>query len=488
MKLRFLILLAITGVFTGCEDYLDINTDPNNPTDVPVKGLMSVNSMRTATNTANMGYYTSYFVQYLAGPNAGGNTDTHQPIDPNGTWVGIYNVLSNLSDMEVKAEEQGAPNYVGAAKIMKAINLALLVDSWNNVPYSDAFFVQTINPTYDDGQALYTEVFTLLTEGIAKLQETTTSLTMGTDDFIFQGNLSRWIKTGYALQARYLNHLSKTSAYNPDAILTAIGNGLASNADNAKVAYFDVGGARNPWGVVSMNQAGLTLDGWISKQIVEAMDGTSFGVVDPRMGFMFSKNNNPLHPKYGMFVGTTNGAGRDTDVSDLRLDASTLVENMTGTTTPTFYAHRLSSVLVMTYAEQKFIEAEAYLAKGAAFKPQAYAAYLAGITAHMDMLGVATADRDAYISDPVVSVGDANITIDLIMKEKYVAMFLHPEAWNDARRYNFQYTDMTVPAQLNEALNGEFSRRLQYPSSEFSTNSANVPEVDLLDRIWWDQN
>jgi hypothetical protein len=205
------------------------------------------------------------------------------------------------------------------------------------------------------------------------------------------------------------------------------------------------------------------------------MDGTTFGVVDPRMEFMFSKT------QLGTFRGTTNGAGRDPDVVDLRLDASTLVES-------TFYANRISPVMVMTFAEQKFIEAEAYLAKGAGFNAQAYAAYLAGIAAHMDMLGVDPTDRDAYINDPEVSVGDANITLDLVMKEKYVAMFLHPEAWNDARRYDFQYEDMTVPDQLNENLGGQFSRRLQYPSSEFSTNSANVPEVNLLNRIWWDQN
>lgn len=475
MKLRFFILLIIAGVFTSCEDYLDINTDPNRPTVVPVKGLMSVTSMRTATNTASVGNTTSYFVQYLAGPNAGGNTDTHQEINANGTWVGIYNVLSNLSDMELLAEQQGAPNYVGVAKIMKAINLALLVDCWNDVPYTDAFFVQTIKPTFDNGQQLYTEVFALLTDGIAKLQETTTTLTMTTDDFMFQGNLTRWTKLAHALRARYLNHLSKTSAYDPDAVLAAITNGLTGNADNAKVVYFDVTNARNPWGVVSMNQAGLTLDGWISQQIVEAMDGTTFGVVDPRMEFMFSRT------RFGTFRGTRNGAGRDPDVMDLRLDASTLVE-------ATFYANRLSPVMVMTFAEQKFIEAEAYLAKGAAFRPQAYAAYLAGIAAHMDMVGVSGANRDAYISNPVVSVGAANITLALVMKEKYVAMFLHPETWNDARRYNFQYTDMTIPAQLNENLNGQFSRRLQYPSSEFSTNSANVPEINLLNRIWWDQN
>lgn len=471
MKLRFFILLIITGVFTSCENYLDINTDPNNPTTVPVKGLMSVGSVRTAANTANVGYYTSYFVQYLAGPNAGGNTDTHQEINANGTWVGIYNVMSNLSDMELMAEAQGAPNYVGAAKIMKAINLALLVDAWNNVPYSDAFFVQTLKPTYDNGQQLYTEIFTLLTDGIAKLQQPTTTLTMGADDFMFAGNLSRWIKAAHALRARYLNHLSKTSTYSADAVLAAVANGLASNADDAKVTFTTT--VFNPWGSVAINQAGLVLDGWISQQIVEAMDGTTFGVVDPRMEFMFSKTRN------GVFRGTRNGAGRDPDVMDLRLDASTLVE-------ASYYANRASPVLIMTYAEQKFIEAEAQLAKNN--KPAAYAAYLAGIRAHMDMLGVTAANRDAYINNPAVSVGDANITLALVMKEKYVALYLSPETWNDARRYNFRYTDMTIPAQLNPDLNGQFSRRLQYPSSEFQTNSDNVPTVKLSDRIWWDQN
>lgn len=473
MKQKLFIILILAGVFTSCEDYLDINTDPNNPTVVPVKGLMSVTSVRTASNTANVGNTTSYFVQYLAGPNAGGNTDTHMEINANGTWVNIYNVLSNLSDLELLAEAQGAPNYVGAAKVMKAINLALLVNAWNNVPYTDAFFAQTIKPTYDNGQQLYTEIFTLLTDGIAKLQETPSALTMGADDFMFGGNLSRWIKMAHAFRARFLNHLSKTSAYNPDDVLAAISNGLVGNIDNAKVTFTTA--VWNPWGTIAVNQAGLTLDGWISKQIVEAMDGTTFGVVDPRMPFMFSRT------RHGDFRGTENGAGRDPEVVDLRLDASTLVE-------ASYYANRTSPVMVMTFAEQKFIEAEAYLAKGAAFRPQAYAAYLAGIAAHMDMLGVTTTDKNAYINDPVVSVGDANITLDLVMKEKYVAMFLDPETWNDARRYNFQYTDMTTPVLLNPELGGQFSRRLQYPLSEFSTNSANVPEVNLLDRIWWDQN
>jgi hypothetical protein len=469
MRVKIIVILITAALFTGCDDYLDINTDPNNPTTVPVKGLMSTTSMRTATNIASVGNITSYYVQYLAGPNESGSTDTQQEVSYDGSWAAIYNVLSNVSDMELLAVEQNAPNYVGAAKVMKAINLALLADTWGAAPYSDALFGQNLKPTYDSDQQLYQEIFTLLTDAITSLQSPTTNLTMGNDDFMYQGNVSQWLKTAYALRARYLNHLSKTNSYDPDAVLAALANAYTSNADNAKVNYFET--VRNPWGSIAINQAGLILDGWISEQLVDAMNGTTFGVVDPRMPFMYGIT------EFGTFIGTPNGAGRGG--ADVQGERSVLVE-------ASYYANRTSPVLVMTYAEQKFIEAEAYMAKD--MKPEAYAAYLAGIAAHMDMVGVSAVDRDAYIDDPAVSVGDANITLDLIMKEKYVAMFLHPEAWNDVRRYDFQYTDMTIPANLNPTLNGEFCRRVVYPSTELSRNAANVPDVTMLDRIWWDEN
>jgi hypothetical protein len=149
----------------------------------------------------------------------------------------------------------------------------------------------------------------------------------------------------------------------------------------------------------------------------------------------------------------------------------------------TYYASDDSPILIITLAEVKFIVAEAALANND--KATAYQAYLDGIRAHMEMLGVA--NPDTYINDPAVSVGEANITLDLIMKEKYVAMFLNPETWNDARRFDYQYEDMTLPANHNPDLGGQFVRRLVYPDSEISRNLENVPPVTILDRIWWDQ-
>lgn len=93
----------------------------------------------------------------------------------------------------------------------------------------------------------------------------------------------------------------------------------------------------------------------------------------------------------------------------------------------------------------------------------------------------------AYLNSPEVSMGAASLTLDDIMKEKWVALFLHPETWNDARRFDYGYKDMTLPENLNGNLNGQYIRRLAYPDNEVSRNGSNVPDVTLLDRIWWDE-
>lgn len=104
----------------------------------------------------------------------------------------------------------------------------------------------------------------------------------------------------------------------------------------------------------------------------------------------------------------------------------------------------------------------------------------------MDMIEVEEGDKAAYLADPSVSMGEAAFTMEDIFKEKWVAMFLHPETWNDARRFDYAYKDMSTPANLNPDLNGQFIRRLAYPDSEVSRNGQNVPSVTLLDRIFWD--
>jgi hypothetical protein len=462
-------VLAVLGLGLGsCEDYLDINTDPNNPTVAPLSGLLANASFETGNNVQDLGGITSFYVQYLASPNEASSTDIHDEVAYDTEWFNLYNVMTDLSDLEVQSEEAGATDYLGVAKILKALNLAMTLDVWGDIPYEDAFFAQTLNPTYDDDQALYDEVLQLLDNGITELQKGGSTFEIGNDDFIFGGDTDRWLKFAHALKARYLLHLSETSDYDPQAVLAEIDQGLTSSEDDAQVAYFEA--ENNPWFIVADNNANLLLGGWISEQLVEALDGTTYGYVDPRQIYLYDTTD------AGEFIGTPNGAGRgDAPEQGAR---STLVEG-------TFYTNPTSPVLILPYFEQKFIEAEAAL--DASDQNRAYEAYLAGIRAHMEKIGVEEAEIEAYLSTPAVAVGAPNLTEELIYKEKYIAMFLHPETWVDARRYDYQYEDMTLPANHNPELNGQFIRRLIYPDSETTRNGQNVPDVTLSDNLWWDQ-
>lgn len=464
---KIYIVLICFLFLLSCDDYLDINENPNNPVEAPVTSLLTNTTYETAQNTFRLGNFTSNYVQYLASPNQASASDIMEPVSYGSTWFNLYNTMTDLTDLMARAEELDAAHYLGVARVLMALNLGMTVDVWGNVPFSQGFNFETITPGYDDDQELYTEVIQLLDAGISNLNGETT-ISIGSDDFIYNGDVEKWLKFANMLKARYLNHLSKTSDYDPAAILNAVDNGFASNEDDAQVEFFEE--KFNPWAQVAINNEDLLLGGWISEQFIEALDGTTFGVLDPRLPLLVGTTD------VGEFLGTENGAGRgDAPAAGAR---STLIPGQ-------FYTSEQSPLLIATYAEQNFIEAEAAFLID---KTRSYNAYLDGIRANMRKIGVEEDSIEDYVDSPGVSMGATNLTIDDIFKEKYVAMFLHPEAWVDARRYDYQYEDMTLPAFLSPEVNNDYIRRLVYPDSEISRNGANVPEVMLLDRIFWDQD
>lgn len=459
-----LLLFFIMGI-SACEDYLDVNDNPNEPTEAPIAGLMVNSTFETSQNVFRLGEITTNFVQQIASPNPGASSDIFDDVSHSNTWFNLFNVMTDLNVLITQAEEAQAYQHMGVAQILLALNLGMTLDAWGDIPYSQAFEFETVNPAYDDDQDLYTEVQRLLDAGLSNISKESL-VVLAEDDFIYGGDLEKWQKLAYMLKARYLNHLSKQPSYDATVVLAALDQGFESNADDAQMSYFEE--EFNPWANIAIDNADLLLGGWISEQFIEALDGSTFGVFDPRLPLMVGTTDD------GDYVGTENGAGRgDAPEAGAR---STLV-------TGDFYSSPQSPMLIATYAEQKFIEAEAALRGGN--QERAYDAYLAGIRAHMEKLGVEEADIVAYLSEPVVGMGEASLTLDAIFKEKYVAMFLHPEAWVDARRYNYAYEDMTLPAKA--VLGDEFIRRLSYPTTETSRNGSQVPNVSLTDRLWWDQ-
>lgn len=465
-KIKFIILLLviIAGV-SSCKKFLDVNENPNSPLEPPINGLFGSTTYSTAFNVYRAGNLLGNYVQYLASPNASSPSDVFENIDASTTWSNIYDNLTDLSDLERLATERGATAYQGTSKIMMAIHLSLLHDIWGAAPFSKAFSIADVTPEYDDAQTIYQTAIKLLDDGIALLQQPGSSMPINAAlDFIHGGNVPAWIRTAYAMKARLLQQVSKTSQYSAANVLSALGNAYTSNAQDAQVTVF---GVRNPWAQVAVDNAGLLLGGWLSKNFVDAMNGTTFGLFDPRLPRITNLT------KFGDYRGTRNGAGR--------VGNGTSNEESVLTTTG-WYSRTNSPLIIASYVEMKFIEAEATFGTD---RTRSYNAYLEGIRAHMSKLGVSTDSTNAYVNDSRVSVGSANLTLKRIMEEKYKAMFLHPATWTDARRFDYQYTGFQMP--LNAVL-PTFIRRLDYPSVETSRNGENVPEVgSLADKLWWDQ-
>ncbi len=466
-KLKFILpILALALLGPACNEFLDVNDNPNAATEAPINGLLASGSYQTGINHYRVADITSYFTQYLASPNQGSTTDTYDEADYSGTWGNLYTVMTDLYDLINYAEEQGGRHHAGIGRILMAMNLGLAADMWGSVPYGDAFTGETIRPNYDPAPEVYNALFSLLDQGITDLQATDNALEVdGPSDFMHGGDIEAWIRTAHALKARYLNHYSKQGGYDPAAVLAEASQSYTSNADDAQITVFQ---NRNPWGQAAVNNENLLLDGWLSEQFIDALNGETYGTFDPRLPLITDTIPG------GTYVGTPNGAGRQGDGT---------IQVECYLTTSGFYSMAESPLLVLTYAEVKFIEAEAHLRNGS--PGEALTAFLEGIRANMDKVGVAESDREDYIASAYPGLSASTLTLDDIFREKYAALFLQAETWVDARRYDYDYKDFELPEGANLPT---FIRRVQYPSTELTRNAENTPIVGSLDEhLFWDE-
>jgi hypothetical protein len=473
MKLtRYIFILFVFASVISCKKFLNVNTNPNSPTAAPINGLLVRTTGQTALNVYRVSNTTSYYVQYLASPNPDAPTDTYDKIDASSTWTSLYDNMTDIYDMGKMAKDAGATQYQGVAKILMALNLHHVHNLWGSAPYTQAFSGENPTPEYDDAKTIFQTCLTLLDEAITLLGQPGSKITIPTSnpspDLIHKGSTAAWIRTAHALKARLLNQLSKTTQYNTANIFTELAAAYTAPGQDAFITTFAV---RNPWAQAAVNNAAQSLDAWLSQHYVNQMrDTPTFANFDPRLPVIATQTRFPAYP----YLGTRNGKGR--------VGTGTTKDESYLSTTG-FYSSTASPLYIITYEEMKFIEAE--VAFRTNDKPRAYAAYLQGIKANMNKVGVSPTDRDNYVNHASVSVGAANLTLQKIFNEKYKALFLMPITWDDARRFDYQYPLFQLPLNVKTST---FVRRLVYPSVEISRNGSKVPAVtDVTQKLWWDQ-
>lgn len=471
IKKAAFLAMVVVGL-QSCSNYFDELADnPNQVNQPTLPSLLSTSTYKLGINSYSAASAIVPFVQYTASPSASAASDTYQTQNFTTLWDALYFAMADANEMKKVAEREGASEYLGVANLLIAYNLTIVNDYWGSAPFSQAFDITNFFPEYDSAASVYAATVDLVDQAIAELSKTGATIPLAAASDLVYGSSSarreQWLKFAYAIKARLLNKVSKHSSYNPAAVLAALDNSFTSNADDAGMATFTI---RNNWAGVSLSNINQSLGGWLSEQLIEHLDGNTYGVFDPRLPQITDLTVD------GIYIGTVNGAGNRLPGANTRHDECYISRNSPWTSDD-------APLWVVTYAELKFIEAEAALAAGN--PARAYGAYLEGISANMDKFEVSGEDKAEYLASPVVAVGEAGLTEALIFKEKYVATYLNAEAWNDARRHDYQYKDFTMPENADLQT---FIRRLDYPQGEVTKNGSNVPaEVPRSTQLWWDE-
>ncbi len=437
MKLinNFLMVLLAVFVFSSCENFVggDINEDPNNPTAVPIGAQMAAIQIALADNYGgDFSRFNSMLTQQVEGVERQWVAfNQYTGLTPNrfdDAWRNTYeNILNELAIAKTSAIELELFHYQGIVNVMEAHVLMSSTDVWDNMPYTQALQgIDEPSPAYDSQADIYASVYRLLDEAVTLLNGPSGTVFPGSDDLFYGGDVSLWAKAAKAIKAR---GLMKDGDY-----AGAMSNAMASfesAADNMAYQYPDASAA-GPWYRFNDGREG-------DIEFHPTIRGIMQGLNDTMRLAQYDQTFVVAHPYL----------------------------------VPDFLQE------LVTYREMQFIIAECEQ-RLTGSTTVAENAYVAGITASFARAGVPDAAADYIAQADVLTSG--SLTLEQVMTQKYLGMFLQPEVYSDWRRTGIPSLDpvsgTTIPV------------RWDYSSTEylFNSNSPSETETSIFnDKVGWNR-
>lgn len=511
-------VLATPVIFTSCsEDAMDsVNNNVNNPSDVQAKFILTDVITRTAFSNVGGDFntYLSTYVEHEVGTDNQLWNAEHRENEPvrsstfNNTWGNVYTTLKDARIVIEKCSEGGAQsgNYatLGMGQVMAAYNLALLTDLFGDAPYSEGFKPLEIrNPKLDKQEELYKQVNAYLDAAIENLPKGDThgSGSVGTQDFLFGGNTSKWLKFAHGLKARYAMRLlkvttDKTAALN--AIIAHVDKSFANASDEAKFTQYNTSNL-NPLFDFQWSRDGLAASKSLADKMIDRKD--------PRLVRDFFT---PQNPKTGVWTQVNDIATNNTSYNLLApngLNTQIKYHYLTST----FVYSQTAPTQLLSYHEVLFLKAEAMQRLGqgtSAIEPVLKAAVSAAIKNSENSVEAALiaptvlangsiTETSAAINDEAISSYFVNNVKPLltanplkeIANQKYLAFFgasgESTEMYNDIRRWKANGENLI---ELKNP--GKFPLRLPYGNDDTTTNpyvqaAYGDGQYVYTENVWW---
>jgi len=474
VKYLFITLLIISMSCATDEYFSEINRDIKNPTSGVPDELFFTNAQKALVDKmSEININTSIFrfiTQYISSPIYTQESQYNfrtRTISSNHWRILYRDVLTDLRASKDEINNSGRynsptelkikANKLAVIDILEAYTFSILVDTFGDIPFSEALDISNVLPKYDDAQTVYSQLMSMLNNAMSSMDATEDSF--GDADLIYHGDVSAWIKFANSLKLRFAITLGDSNSAQE-----ASSNVFTSNADNTTLNYLSNSANANPlWNAIV--ESGRN-DYIMANTFVDAMNVLE----DPRRDVYFSNKIG------GVYIGADYGAGGDFDTFSHFGDAFQ---------EPTLPGN------ILDYAEVSFLLAEA-LERGYAVGGTAEGHYNNAIKASFDYWGLSSTDADTYLARPDVAyttaAGDWNQKIG---KQMWIALFNRGfESWLHWRRLDYPILNAAPTLTVDD-----IPVRMQYPIDEQQRNPDNrsaaataIGGDDLTNKLFWDVN
>jgi hypothetical protein len=517
MKTKIYKSVALFAMLWGagsCDtNFEEINTNPIEPTTLNPEYLFSNAQRISAVNTLA---YQAAIVQQIQVPYSGEPSGGNLNVVNDSQSSLIFNTLYTepirfFTDIIVKTQDDPAQNNLyNMARIWRAYCFQFLVDTYGDVPYSDAglgFLESVYLPEYEESEVIYEDILRIYEEATDAL-DANGDIVAG--DLFYGGDIARWRKLGNSLLLRAGMRYTEINEQKAQQVVAkaldpARGGVMASNEDNAFVPYSGI----FPHPLSTRLQAQERHNYYLGAPFVGFLQEHN----DPRLKYIAVKYENPAVPLEDAGAENTNPS--DQLGFPFGFDENTIVNapGYPGKIGAAFAYSQLNRRTVLaldrpqflvTYAQTSLLLAEAAYRGYVSGDASAY--YRQGVTAHMDQMksysgnglsiNITPEEVEAYLQQSDVSY-DSSTALEQINEQYWAASFLQfQEAWANFRRTG--YPDLTptdYPGQ-DPSVNtsgGGFIRRLPYPLRERSVNTENLEKAaqrmggnTLGNPVFWD--
>ena len=290
------LVAAITMLASSCElTDLDINEDPNNPTQAAPNLLLTASQTGVVRSLEGVNYNVHGFVGLMnSADDFNLNNNSY-----NFLWNTFYSgSMKDIDELIRATESTNNPHYLGIAQTMKAYFTGMFVDMFGDVPYSEAWqgnaAVVNKAPAFDEDKNIYDDLIMLCDAAIENLGKTSPVAVSG--DLYYGNNAGRWRNFARAVKLKLLFNARKTRPGSAAELTASFAEVEANALTDFTYRYNSLASpeGRHPW--FQSAYLGDNIFPHISHQFMIELIADQ----DPRLPFYLKRQNtkilNPLDP------------------------------------------------------------------------------------------------------------------------------------------------------------------------------------------------